>query len=140
MITTEQTAKRLGWAGLLPFMAAPIALYWSAEQTAMVGFAIAAYALVILCFLAGAWWGIALLRRRPAILFVSNLVVVVAWAGFVLLDRQTFLLLLAALLIGTVVLERMYPMFRPQPQYYAALRMCLSAIASLSLVLSALLL
>jgi hypothetical protein len=30
--TLEQTATRLGWAGLLPLVAAPLALYWSAEQ------------------------------------------------------------------------------------------------------------
>lgn len=138
--TSEQTATRLGWAGLLPFVAAPVALYWSAEQTRLVGSAIAAYALAILCFLAGAWWGIALLRRRPVILVASNLMVVVACFGFVLLGTRASLILLAVLLLGTVALERLHPMFRAQPDYYAALRVRLSVVASLSLLLSAVLL
>jgi hypothetical protein len=132
-----QTATRLGWAGLLPFVAAPVALYGWAEQAALVGSAIAAYALAILCFLAGAWWGIALLRSRPVILVASNLMVIIACLGFVLLDLRATLLLLAVLLLGTVGVERLSPMFRPQPPYYAALRMRLSGVACVSLVLSA---
>jgi hypothetical protein len=138
--TSAQTATRLGWAGLLPFVAAPFVLYWSAEQASLVGSAIAAYALAILCFLAGSWWGIGLLRRQPAILIASNLMVIVACLGFVLLEPRASLLLLAVLLLGTVGLERLHPMFRPQPDYYAALRVRLSGVASVSLLLSALLL
>ena len=133
----EQTATRLGWAGLLPFVAAPGALYLSPDYAPRVALAIAAYGLAILCFLAGAWWGIALLRRHPAILIASNLMVIIACFGFVLLDLRAFLLLLAVLLLATIALERLHPMFRPQPGYYAALRMRLSVVASLSLMLSA---
>lgn len=138
--SVEQTATRLGWAGLLPFVAAPVALYVSADHASLVGSAIAAYALAILCFLSGAWWGIALLRRQPGLLVISNLVVVIAWLGFVLLDLRACVIVLAVLLPGTVVLERLHPVFRLQPDYYAALRMRLSAVASLSLLLCALML
>lgn len=138
--SVEQTATRLGWAGLLPFVAAPVALYVSAEHAPLLATAIAAYALAILCFLTGAWWGIALLRRQPGVLVISNLVVVIAWLGFVLLDLRACVILLAVLLPGTVALERLHPVFRPQPDYYAALRMRLSVVASLSLLLSALML
>jgi hypothetical protein len=138
--TLAKTATRLGWAGLLPFVAAPVALYWSAGYSTLVGAALAAYALAILCFLAGAWWGIALLRQRPAILVVSNVVVIIACLGFILLDLRDSLFLLALLLAGTVGLERRHPMFEPQPDYYAGLRLRLSVVASLSLWLSALLL
>lgn len=103
----------------------------------MVATAIAAYGLAIVCFLAGAWWGIALLRRRPVVLIVSNLVVIVACFGFVLLDTRAALSLLAVLLLGTIALERLHPMFRPTPLYYAALRTRLSVVASVSLLLSA---
>jgi hypothetical protein len=44
---------------------------------------------------------------------------------------------LAVLLLGTIALERLHPMFRPQPDYYAALRILLSIVASLSLLVLA---
>lgn len=139
-LTSEQTATRLGWAGLLPFVAAPPGLYWSSGQMPLMASAIAAYGLAIVCFLAGAWWGIALLRRRPAVLIASNLVVIVACFGFVLLDIRASLSLLALLLLGTIALERLHPMFRPTPGYYAVLRIRLSVVASVSLLMSALVL
>ena len=138
--SVEQTATRLGWAGLLPFLAAPVALYVWPHHASQLGTALAAYALAILCFLTGAWWGIALLRRQVGLLVISNLVVVIAWLGFVLLDLRACAIVLAVLLPGTVVLERLHPVFTPQPDYYAALRMRLSVVASLSLLLSALML
>ncbi len=135
-----QTVARLGWAGLLPFVAAPVGVCLFETHVDLLGEAIAAYGLAILCFLAGAWWGIALLRRRAAILVASNSVVIAAWAGHVLLDRPASLLLLAGLFIVMVLIERLHSMFQPQPAYYAVLRLRLSCVAALSLVLSALLL
>jgi hypothetical protein len=125
---------------LLPFLAAPVAVGVSANPAAIVGPAIAAYGLAIVCFLAGSWWGIALLRQDPRILFVSNLVVIVACLGFVALDLRVSLLLLACLLLCTVGVERVHPLFTPQPDYYRALRIRLGVIAALALVLSSLLL
>lgn len=104
----------------------------------MVGPAVAAYGLAIVSFLAGSWWGIALLRRDQGVLIASNLVVITAWLGFVLLDPQANLLLQALLLVGAVGLERIHPIFRPQPAYYARLRTRLSVVASLALVVSVL--
>ena len=138
--TTSRTTTGLGWAGLTPFLTAPVALYVAVEPGTVVAPALAAYGLAIVCFLVGSWWGIALLRREPFILVGSNLVVITACLGFVLLELKANLLLQAALLAGTVGLERMHPMFRPQPNYYATLRMRLSMVASLSLLLSAMLL
>lgn len=135
-----QTVSRLGWAGLLPFIATPAALYLFEPQAKLVAEAGAAYGLAILCFLAGAWWGIALLRRRTGILFASNIAVLIAWAGYALLDRPGSLVLLAAVFFGMVFFERLHPMFQPQPGYYAALRLRLSTCAGLSLVMSAFLL
>ncbi|QFU76774.1 DUF3429 family protein [Halioglobus maricola] len=135
---TARTASRLGWAGLLPFLAAPLAVSVSTNPAEIVGPAIAAYSLAIVCFLMGAWWGIALLRQAPVILVASNVVVIAACLGFVLLGLRANLLLQALLLAGAIVVERMHPMFGPQPDYYATLRLRLSAVASLALMLSVL--
>ncbi|MDX1734080.1 MAG: DUF3429 family protein [Halioglobus sp.] len=139
-LTVPRTASALGWAGLLPFAAAPLLLGARGDLAPLIGPAIAAYALAILCFLVGAWWGIALLRRHPAILLLSNAMVVAACLGVVLLERGHALLLLAVSLLITVAVERRHPMFAPQPGYYAALRLRLSVVAALSLLLTALLL
>ncbi len=139
MTSVPVVAKLLGWAGLLPFIAAPAALHLFPDAAARLVVAVATYALAILCFLAGAWWGIALLRRRWEVLLVSNAVVIAGWAGYLLLPSRWVLCLLALLLAVTVLFERTHPMFAPQPAYYAALRLRLSAIAALSLVAAALL-
>ena len=137
---TARTASRLGWAGLLPFLAAPLAVSVSTNPADMVGPALVAYSLAIVCFLMGSWWGIALLRRTPVILVVSNVVVIAACLGCVFMGLRANLLLLALLLAGTIGVERMHPMFWPQPDYYATLRLRLSAVASLTLLLCVVLL
>ena len=134
------TATRLGWAGLLPFVAAPAIVLSAADLAVPVGPALMAYALAILCFLSGAWWGMALLRRRPGVLVASNAMVIVGCLGVVFLPVQAALYLLAGLLVLTVVFERRHPLFSPQPSYYAALRLRLSLVAGASLVATGLLL
>lgn len=135
-----RVAVGLGWAGLLPFVAAPVALVLLPDAAALVVSGVATYALAILCFLAGAWWGIALLRRYPGVLIASNAVVIAGWLGYLFLPPDWALCLLALLLAATVLFERSHPMFRPQPAYYAALRLRLSVVATPSLLASALLL
>ena len=121
---------------MLPFLAAPVAVYVSSDPAKVVGPAISAYGLAIVCFLVGSWWGIALLRRNQVVLIASNLMVIAGVCGLLLLSLRANLILQALLLVGTIVFERTYPMFRPQPEYYATLRMRLSVIASVSLLLS----
>jgi len=96
------------------------------------------YTLAIVSFLGGAWWGIALLRQKPAILIGSNSLVITAWAGAWLLDTSTALLLLVVLLILTARIEGWHPMFRHQPRYYRRLRPSLTGVASLAAVLASL--
>ena len=128
----RRTASRLGWAGLLPFPAlagaAHLVTGWPWLQW------LATYALAIICFLAGAWWGIALIRREYRILLASNAVVVIAWAAY-LADRELFLPLAACLLYLEYRVEQQHAMFSPTPHYYLQLRLRLTAVASLSLLL-----
>ncbi len=129
----RRTATRLGWAGLLPFPAlalAPLLLPGYPWRDWLAG-----YALAIVCFLAGAWWGIALLRNRYRILLASNAVVVVAWLAF-LADSTLFLPLAACLLYLEYRVEQSHSMFAPTPYYYRRLRLQLTAVACLSLLLA----
>ena len=130
-------ATWLGRAGLLPFIAAPIAMALYPEQLQFAGSVLAVYALSIICFLVGVWWGLGLIRREPSALILSNAVVIVAFFGYIGMPDRGFLLLCALLFPATVLMERSHRLFRPQPPYYARLRAVLTTVATLSLLLAA---
>lgn len=130
-----RVASGLGYAGLLPFLAAAsLALLWE-EPTPVLASGLLLYALAIVSFLGGAWWGIALLRRRPVMLLASNVLVIAAWLGAWWLPLPFALLWLAMLLVATVAVENRHDMFLPQPPYYRRLRLRLTGVAALSLLL-----
>jgi hypothetical protein len=130
-------ARVLGWAGLLPFIGLPLAILLDPHHAVLWGEIMASYALAIICFLVGVWWGIALIRRSVAALVLSNALVIVAFFGHVLLTVESFLLLCALLFPGTVIIERRLRLFRPQPAYYARLRILLTVVATASLLIAA---
>ena len=130
-------ATWLGRAGLLPFIASPLAIYFYPDHAQLIGQVTGSYALSIICFLVGIWWGLGLIRRRASALLISNAVVLTAFFGHIGLSTGVFLLLGACLFAATVIVERVHPLFQPQPPYYARLRAQLTAVATLSLVLSA---
>lgn len=130
-------ARGLGWAGLLPFIGLPLLISLDPHHVLLWGDILSSYALAILCFLVGVWWGLALIRRNAAALVLSNAIVIVAFFGHVLLSVGGFLLLCALLFPATVVIERRQRLFRPQPAYYARLRMQLTVVATASLLLAA---
>ena len=131
-------ATWLGRTGLLPFIAAPVVMYMYPEQAQLSGRVLSVYALAIICFLVGIWWGLGLVRRQPSALVLSNAVVILAFFGHVGLPTTGFLALCALLFPATVLFERAHQLFRPQPPYYARLREQLTVVATLTLVLAAL--
>ena len=98
---------------------------------------LASYALAIICFLVGVWWGLALIRRAPGPLLYSNAIVITAFFGHVFLTHSAFFGLCALLYPLTVVVERSHTLFRPQPLYYSRLRLQLTVVATVTLALSA---
>ena len=129
-------ATWLGRCGLLPFVAAPIATYLHPEQAAFYARVLAVYALSIICFLVGVGWGLALIRRQASALVLSNVVVIVAFAGHIGLSDAAFIGLCAVLFPITVLLEKTQALFRPQPRYYARLREQLTLVATVSMLLT----
>ena len=133
-LSVPQVARLLGNAGLLPFiLGAMFAIVWD-DWATLVATGLGYYTLAIVSFLAGAWWGIALLKREPVMLFTSNAVVVAAWAATLILDSKWALAALCILLILTVIVENRHPMFAPQPNYYRRMRLRLTGVATLSLI------
>lgn len=127
----------LGRAGLLPFIGLSLATYLDPERAALWRNVLATYALAINCFLVGAWWGIALIRRYWVLLALSNVIVLIAFFGHVILPVEKFLTLCALLFPCTLITERLHPMFKPQPSYYAQLRLQLTVVATAALLLAA---
>ena len=98
--TLPRHATALACCGLLPYAAAPVAaLLWPQQHPAIAAL-LADYSFGIACFLLGAWWGLALIRRSPAALYASNALFILAFAGKSLLPADTWLMLAAALMIG----------------------------------------
>ena len=132
-------ARGLGRAGLIPFCAAPALIAVDPHHHAIYAQLLANYALAIICFLVGVWWGLALIRRTASALIMSNALVIVAFFGRSLLSLDAFFVLCAVLFPLMVAVERRHRLFRPQPAYYAKLRLELSAVATVTLLLSAVL-
>jgi len=91
------TATLLGLAGLIPFCLAPLGIGQDADHEGLYSELLANYALGIICFLVGIWWGLALIRRSTVALIISNALVIVSFAARSLLSHPTFFLVCAAL-------------------------------------------
>ena len=131
------TARVLGFAGLIPFWALAIAMLVWPASTRMWQSLLANYALAIICFLVGIWWGLALIRRGITGLLLGNAIVIVAFISKSLLADHYFFLVAAALLVSIWVFEQRYALFVRQPAYYRRLRLQLTVVAAVSLVLGA---
>ena len=132
-------ATWLGRAGLLPFLGLLLALYIDIQNQTLWANALAIYTLAIICFLVGAWWGMALIQHNPTTLLLSNAIVLATFFGQLLLSTAGFFLLGAFVFTATLVIERRHALIQPQPLYYARLRLQLTLVASTSLVLAAML-
>lgn len=131
-------AKTLGRAGLLPFIAAPVAmLAFQDDHARLVGKLLADYALGIITFLLGIWWGMGLIRRHASALLMSNGIFITAVAGRWVLEDGAFLPYAAAILGITLLIERSHTLFKPQPAYYARMRVELTVVACAALLLCA---
>ncbi len=126
----------LGLGGLLPFIALSSGLWlWPAGRDLQASL-LTAYALAIVCFLCGSWWGVSLLRHARGPLVVGNSLVVLAVLGHALLSAPALALLAVALLVTTWLYEGWHPVFGRQPRYYRRLRGLLTLVASLALLLA----
>ena len=132
-MSTQTTFRVLGFAGLLPFV---VPVLWLATTPtgaypwleSLVG----VYALGIICFLTGSWWGFGLDARSSPALWLSNLVFLAAIALYVFLPAW-WALCAALLLFLLFVLEQLSrPIPAPQ-NAYRQMRLWLTLIAGGSL-------
>ncbi len=132
------TARWLGHAGLLPFVVGA-ALVWLVQGEARVyaAMALAAYAALIVSFLGGIHWGLAMRQPEapPATLAWGVVPSLVAWPAVIMPAYAGLVLLGLMLLVCYAVDRRSYP--RLGAAAWLTLRFRLSAVASLACFIGA---
>lgn len=124
--------RMLGFAGLIPFvLPAFLVLSGSVHANLAVTFA-HSYALAIICFLCGSWWGMAQVSATRATLWLSNAYLLLALAIY-LFAADWWALAAALLLAGTWVCEQSERLFPAYPSQYRGMRAILSLIAAASM-------
>ena len=124
-------ALRLGYAGLLPFLAGA-GLVWLVrpEVHPYVALALSGYAAVILSFLGGIHWGLAMREPAPPLPWLVWGVVpsLVAWLAM-LMPANAGLVVLGLALLGCYAVDRrLYP--AQGVAHWLTLRFRLSAVAA----------
>ena len=132
------TAWRLGYAGLLPFALGAV-LVWlvRADAHPYVTLALSAYAAVIVSFLGGIHWGLALRQAEPPahLLLWGVVPSLVAWLA-VMMPPAAGLVILGAMLVACYAVDRR--LYAEQGvAHWLMLRFRLSAVASLSCFIGA---
>ncbi len=95
----------LGYAGLIPFVLPAGMLMFSASYSAELTQITNVYALAIICFLCGSWWGLALPLSKNLALLLSNAYFLVAFFSFIFAP-QWWSLIAAILLMGLLLVEQ----------------------------------
>ncbi len=126
--------RGLGYAGLIPFVVPAVVAVALPAQADMAVVIAEHYALAIICFLCGSWWGAARVSNSSAALIPSNVYLLLALALF-LFARQWWPLAAALLLAGSWLFERNSRMFPSNPPDYLRMRGVLSLVAAASMAL-----
>jgi hypothetical protein len=127
------TARALGYAGLLPFVGGAV-LVWLVQGEAHVyaAMALAAYAALIVSFLGGIHWGLAMRQPEPptGTLVWGVVPSLVAWPAVVMPAYAGLVLLGLMLVVSYAVDRRSYPALGAAS--WLVLRFRLSAVAALA--------
>jgi Protein of unknown function (DUF3429) len=125
-------ALRLGYAGLLPFIAGALLVHlvWP-ELHPPVALALLAYAGTIVAFLGGIHWGIVMRQAQPDARLLAWGVVpsLVTWVALVMPPNAGLVVLGTMLVVCYLVDRRVYP--AQGLQHWLTLRFRLSAVAAL---------
>ena len=131
--------------GALPFLACSAAIVFLDNPT-MGPFGTAqnvlsSYSLLIVSFMAGILWGVYLIRSNEIslnLLLISNVIAVVAWAGFILLPIRLVLLCHAVLFLLLLYIDRDAVKAGVLTEAYLKIRYGVSGVVVASLLVAAL--
>lgn len=131
-------ALYLGFSGLLPFLAPPLAMAVTELYFPELAYAQVAYGASILSFLGGARWGFALPEGSPAKpdwMNLANSVVpsLLAWVALLFRDNITEAAVMVMMGLG-ISLHYDLALLPTYPSWFKALRAILTVVATFSLV------
>jgi hypothetical protein len=132
MNASDSIVRLLGYAGIVPFVVPAALVMTGSAHTALANAFAASYALAILCFLCGSWWGMAQASARRATLLISNAYLLLALALY-LFTPEWWSLAAAVLLAGAWLCEQNASLFPIYPDGYRRLRAILTICASASM-------
>ena len=137
-VPPNATALRLGYLALLPFVLGAL-LVWGvrADAHAYATAALSAYAAVVVAFLGGIHWGLAMRQQRPSsTLFTWGIVPALVACVAVVMQPYAGLVIHGVMIVACYLVDRkVYPV--QGIARWLTLRFRLSAIASLSCFLGA---
>jgi hypothetical protein len=119
----------LGYAGLIPFVYAALLVVSASPHASLAAELVGSYALAIICFLFGSWWGMAQSSDVRTTLLLSNTLLLLALTLY-LFAREWWPLAAAGLLVGAWLCEQsrgLFPVYAPQ---YRFMRTFLTLIAA----------
>lgn len=136
----NSTAKLLGYAGLIPFVALSAfqLVSPSSPHQEIATLSLIAYGATIASFLGAIHWGFAMQQSAPnrKLLLWGVTPSLLGWISVVLCSTDGLLLLIATLWLCFVVDYKTYPKFELAP--WLSMRFILTAVASVSLSISVL--
>lgn len=130
---TRPVIQMLGYAGLVPFVAAALLVVLDSQYAIVARSLGEAYAFGIICFLCGSWWGMALDSGPRKALVLSNAYMLTAFFIFAL-AREWWSLAAAILLMSILFAEHNTGLFKDLPGHYRKLRSILTMVASASML------
>ena len=130
---SSMTVNRvLGYAGLVPFVFAALLVASASPHASLATELVGSYALTIICFLYGSWWGMAQSSAVRTTLLLSNTLLLLALALY-LFAREWWPLAAAGLLVGTWLCEQNRGLFPDYASQYRVMRTLLTLIAASSM-------
>lgn len=129
------SARLLAFAGLIPFVAATALLLGGVQSLPLLGPVdrlLSSYALLIVSFMAGTHWGMAIARAKAAhvpLYLPSNLVALTAWFAYLLAPLAAQLVIDAGALLVLLVIEHRIAAAVAMDDEYVRLRTQVSTVA-----------
>ena len=123
-VRAENMGTRLGYLGLIPFLAGAVTALLSEELVSLAFQAFILYSLAILSFMGGVHWGLALIigTRQSTRLLISVVPVIVAWICLIALPAPLTLAVLGGGFIAQWFIDRPILAELPIPSWYLEMR------------------
>ena len=123
-VRAEDMGTRLGYLGLIPFLAGAVTALLSEELVSLAFQAFILYSLAILSFMGGVHWGLALIigTRQSTRLLISVVPVIVAWICLIALPAPLTLAVLGGGFIAQWFIDRPILAELPIPSWYLEMR------------------